>query len=154
MQGPKQTILPAITSGTGFASYDIKPTDVVTRSAITTYISTNAIYYPTSYAGWTNLTLQNGWVVYSSTFNSPQYTKGSDGLVTVKGLIKSGTATNGTVIANLPAGYRPSKKLIFSSVANSHHARIDVASNGNITVEGDGDAVWMSLDEISFIAEQ
>lgn len=154
MQPPKQIILPGITSGTAFASYDIKPTDVVTRSAVVTYISTMAMYYPSSYAGWTNLALQNGWVTYSTTFNSPQYTKSSDDIVTVKGLIKSGTATNGTVIANLPAGYRPKEKLIFSSVANSHHARIDVSSNGNITVDGGGDAVWMSLDQISFIAEQ
>jgi hypothetical protein len=155
MQPPKQTILPGVTSGTAFASYDIKPTDVVTRSAVTTYISTNAMFYPTSYSGWTNLTMQNSWVAYNNTiYNSPQYTKSSDDIVTVKGLIKSGTVANGTILANLPAGYRPSKKMIFSSVANSHHARIDIASNGNITIEGGGDAAWMSLDEISFIAEQ
>lgn len=155
LQPPNQWILPGVTSGTAFASYDIKPTDVITRSAVTSYIATNAIYYPSSYGGWINLPLQGGWVVYSSTFNSPQYTKGSDGLVTVKGLIKNGTSTsNGTILAQLPPGYRPSEKLIFSSVANSHHARIDVASNGNITIEGSGDAVWMSLDQISFMAEQ
>jgi len=150
----RQMILPGITSGTGFASYDIKPTDVVTRSAVTTYISTNAMYYPSAVTGWTNLSLQNGWVEYSTTFTSPQYIKNADGIVTLKGLIKTGTATNGTVIANLPAGFRPKEKLIFSSVANSHHARIDVASNGNITIEGSGDVVWMCLDDISFIAEQ
>lgn len=155
MQPPKQIILPGITSGTAFASFDIKPTDVVTRSAVSTYIATNAMFYPSSATGWTNLSLQGGWVVYSSTFNTPRYKKSADDIVTVEGLIKSGTSVaNGTILANLPAGFRPGKKLIFSSVANSHHARIDVATNGNITIEGGGDNVWMSLDQISFIAEQ
>ncbi len=152
-QPPKQGLYTGVTSGTGFASFDIKPTDVVTRSAVTSYISTNAIYYPTSYNGWTNLSLQNSWVTYSSTFNTPQYTKSADGIVTVKGLIKSGATANGTIIANLPVGYRPDKKLILSSNANSHHARIDVAPNGNITIEGTGDAAFMSLDEITFLAQ-
>ncbi len=155
LQPSNQWILPGVTSGTAFASYDIKPTDVITRSAVTSYIATNALFYPTSYGGWINLGLQGGWQTYSSTFNSPQYTKGPDGLVTVKGLIRFGTtAANGTLLAQLPPGYRPSEKLIFSSVANSHHARIDVASDGKITIEGGGDTVWMSLDQISFMAEQ
>lgn len=112
------------------------------------------MFYPSAVTGWTNLTLQNGWVEYSTTFSSPQYKKNADDIVSLKGLVKSGTVANGTVIANLPAGFRPKEKLIFSSVANSHHARIDVASNGNITIEGSGDAAWMCLDDISFIAEQ
>lgn len=153
-QPPKQTLFTGITSGTGFASFDLKPTDVVTRSAVSTYLSTNGIYYPSSYSDWTDLTLQNGWVLYSSTYNTPQYTKSSDGLVTVKGLIKNGTTANGTVIAQLPVGYRPDKKLILSGNSNSHHVRLDVAPNGNITIEGTGDSPWLSLDQITFLSQQ
>lgn len=152
MQPPKQTLFTGITSGTAFASFDLKPTDVVTRSAVSTYLSTNAIFYPSSYNGFANLSLQSSWVVYSTTYNSPQYTKSSDGIVTVRGLIKSGATANGTIIANLPIGYRPDKKLILSSNANSHHARVDVSPNGNITIEGGGDAAWLSLDQITFLA--
>ena len=48
-----------------------------------------------------NATLQNGW---SGPLN---YKKDDLGRVTVRGRITAGTVENGTIITNLPVGYRP-----------------------------------------------
>jgi Tfp pilus assembly protein PilV len=117
------------------------------------YLSLQAMYYPASYTNWTDLTLQNGWVAHAAGYASPQYTKSSDGIVTVKGLIKSGSTANGSIIANLPPGYRPAASQIFSSVANDAYGRIDVAANGDILFRV-GHVNSTSLDAISFIADQ
>ena len=131
------------------------------------------MYYPASYNGWewfrkpdnslanaSPYTLYNNWTWYNSTgYGIPQYTK-QDGIVTVKGLMKSGTTTNGTVIAILPEGYRPIRKMIFpalgaATAGNGGHTRIDVSAAGEIKIEGGIAASnYLSLDSISFIAEQ
>ncbi len=117
------------------------------------WYSMQGMFYPSSFSGWTNLTTQNSWIVYPGGFTTPQYTKSADKVVTLKGLIYNGTTTAGTVIANLPAGYRPKERILTSCVANAAYCRIDVQPNGNIEVRVVS-ATWTSLDNISFIAEQ
>jgi len=117
------------------------------------FYSIQAIYYPSTSSGWTNLSLQNGWINYgSATHSTAQYIKAADGLVTVKGLIKNGTTTNGTVIATLPAGYRPKERAIVHCVANGAYGRIDIQANGDIVANGVS-ATWTSI-ELRFMAEQ
>ncbi|MDB5167196.1 MAG: hypothetical protein JWN26_341 [Candidatus Saccharibacteria bacterium] len=118
---------------------------------------TNFAYLPTSYSGtWTPVPglATNGWVVYSASYSTLQYTETSDGIVNLKGLIKSGTTATGTVIATLPAGFRPSKTVLTDSVCASLYCRIDITASGNIVARAGVSATWTSFDNISFMAEQ
>ena len=119
------------------------------------YYSMQAMYYTSSFAGWSLLTLNgpSGWVAWD-TGSAPRYTKGSDGIVTVKGLIKSGNTAGETVIAALPPGYRPKERLCIAGVAWGAHSRLDILPGGEIIVGGNVNTGWTSLDNISFIAEQ
>jgi hypothetical protein len=123
------------------------------------YFSLQVMYYPASYPNgtdctisWCTLGLQNGWVYYGG-LSTPAYTKAPDGIVTVKGFIKSGTTTSGTVIANLPVGYRPKEIILLASTGWNVHSRFDIQPNGDIVARV-VDAGWTSLDSITFMAEQ
>lgn len=121
------------------------------------YMSLNSFYYPASLsASWTNLALQNSWVSFDggASFTHPQYTKGSDNIVRLRGLIKNGATASGTVVTNLPAGFRPKDRTLLGSVCNPNvYCRIDVLPNGNVELYL-ADAGWTSLDSITFLAEQ
>ena len=128
---------------------------IVAKGATTSdYLSWHFLYYPAGVGSWTNLALQNGWVWYNALYSSPQYTKAPDGLVTLKGLIGSGTATAGTVAATLPAGYRPAYKQLLTTVSYGAWCRIDVLTTGEILVMQGCSSGWLSLDGITFYAEQ
>ena len=115
-------------------------------------MSLNASWYPSSYSGWTPLSLVNGWVAYNSGLDyiAPRWTKGSDGLCVVNGMVSGGSVTYDTTIATLPAACRPKERLIFTGVSNSAHVRIDVLANGEIHFMGTSNA-WYSIDSISFM---
>jgi hypothetical protein len=132
------------------------PTGIVAKGGSVTsdYLSVPIMYYPAGVGSWTNLTLQNGWVWYTGIYSTPQYTKAPDGLVSLKGLIKSGTTTNGTVLASLPAGYRPARRHILTSVSNGAWARIDITATGAVNIQYGGSSVWISLDGLHFYADQ
>lgn len=119
------------------------------------YHSINTMYYPASFNSWQTPGLQNGWVSYDggAFFATPQYTKGSDNIVRLKGIVKSGTTTNGTVIMNLPAGYRPKERVLHASVCADAYCRIDILPNGNVELYVSS-ATWTTLDSVTFIAEQ
>lgn len=81
--------------------------------------------------GWIALPLLAGWVAYGGGTGSPRYRR-KDGRVQVVGLIKNGTATAGTTLATLPAGFRPSSTEIYA-VHNGTAARgVQVDTSGNI----------------------
>jgi Tfp pilus assembly protein PilE len=121
--------------------------------------SLNAFWFPASPSPaltWTNMTLQNSWVSYDSgvTYELPQYSKtGGENMVSLKGLVKSGSNTYDTPIATLPAGYRPEGRLIFASDNANTFARLDVLPNGEIHFMGSTNQ-WQSLDGITFHADQ
>jgi len=116
------------------------------------YFSTQATYYPYTYAGWTNLTLQNGWVNFGSNWDTAQYTKSADGVVTIKGLIKNGTASAGTLVATLPVGYRPLATTIMTLEGANTYARIDLQPTGQLYIDT-ANSTFTNLN-FSFIAEQ
>jgi len=118
------------------------------------YLSLTNMFYPSSYAGLTNLTLQNAWVWYGTIYSTPQYTKSADGIVSLKGLIKSGTATSGTVLTTLPVGYRPKNRLLEGVVNNAAYGRVDILSDGTVIAGMAVSNVWIALDSINFMAEQ
>ncbi len=114
--------------------------------------SINSTYLPSSHTGWNALSLTSSWVVYGDIFSTPQYTKTSDGVVHLKGLIKSGTI--GSVpLATLPAGFRPSERVLSATVSAGGYGRIDILANGQIHATTGANS-WYALDGISFLAEQ
>lgn len=121
-------------------------------SGASNFYGLQGMFYPTT-AGWTTLTL-NGWVPFDTGHTQPRYRKGSDGIVSVKGLIKNGDTNPGAVIATLPVGFRPKERLCIAGVAGAAHSRIDILANGQIIVGGYANPGWTSLDNIMFVAEQ
>lgn len=59
---------------------------------------------------WHDVVFQNGWTNLGSGFSNVQYRKEPDGTIRLRGYGKAGTKTNGTVLFQLPAGYRPPAK--------------------------------------------
>lgn len=139
----------------GHLALNIGPTIFESRGTCAgTLVSFESLYLPSTYTSWTPMTMQNSWVTFNATSNAvPEYTKTSDGIVTLKGLIKSGTTTSGTVVTTLPVGYRPKATLVFSSSCDDAICRFDINSSGQVLIRG-GSASWSSLSGLNFLAEQ
>lgn len=151
--------VPTLAEANGFSMYGLEhrvgvvATGVVAKGVGTNgYYSIQGMFYPGALSGWNNLSLQNGWVWYGTIYSTPQYTKGADGLVKLKGLIGSGTITAGTVIATLPVGYRPSSYMVYKVVSANILGRVDINPNGNVIFQN-GSSTWLSLDNIQFMGE-
>lgn len=121
----------------------------------TDYYSIQAMFYTSAHnANWIDLpTLQGGWVWFGAGYPTPQYTKSSDGIVTVRGLIKSGSMAFDTLLTTLPPGYRPKDRLVIHTSACGQYGRIDVTDSGQIRGMSTN-SCWTSLDAINFVAEQ
>ena len=132
----------------------VSPNGVLAKTTNAGWISSQLMFYPAARAAdWSDLPLQNGWVTYAG-YATPQFIKGADGIVSLKGLIRAGTVSAGTVIATLPVGYRPAQDEIFAIANDLHYARIDVFPNGDICAWDGLDNVWAALESIHFMAEQ
>jgi hypothetical protein len=68
-------------------------------------------------------------------------------VVHLKGVVKNGAI--GTVIYNLPIGYRPTAQYIFTINSGGAFGRVDVAANGDVIVQL-GSSISVVLDGISF----
>lgn len=90
------------------------------------------------------------WTNVGGGFGPLRYRKTDDGLVVVQGLVESGTV--GTGIFTLPAGYRPTSRLVFPVISNNAIGRIDIETNGNVAAFA-GSATWFALNGIIFPAE-
>lgn len=78
------------------------------------------------------------------------YKMKNNNIVKLSGLIN---CTYGQNICNLPENCRPKGQLIFIGMSiNDTPKRIDVCADGNVYPSGSGSG-WLSLDNISFIAE-
>lgn len=89
-------------------------------------------------ASWANLTLQNSWTNASGT---ARYTKLSDGLVVVEGLLtKLLRPTAGETIATLPASFRPTSGALRFSLVDSSTSRpyVEVSTAGVISYGNSG----------------
>lgn len=78
---------------------------------------------------WYNLTLVNGWTGVNA-----QYTKLSNGLILLSGLLSKSGKSVGEIIATLPVGYRPSTTVRFRScdTAKDSQPYLDINSSGQI----------------------
>lgn len=136
--------------------------NILAKGGSNIYLALQAIFFPSSRTTgstcttqWCNLTLQNSWIYYGAPYATPQYTKASDGMVHVKGLIRSGNTA--ATIATLPAEYCPTDRLLLTAQAADAWSRIDIVpqGGGGCTITPSAvSATWTSLDNIKFIAEQ
>jgi len=101
---------------------------------------------------WVNGVLENSWTEYAGVYDPARFTKTSEGVVVLSGLIKrSGSAVAGERLFQLPAGYRPALREMFTTITNPNVAsRIDINSDGSVAIIS-GDAGYLSLDGIRFI---
>ncbi|TVX91911.1 hypothetical protein [Paenibacillus agilis] len=109
---------------------------------------------------WVKLTLLNGWVNRGIDSDAPvSYLKDSLGFVHVRGLAASGTPDR--VIFKLPKDYRPIKRMQFINLSYQGAAEkslrtsyITIEVNGDVYVNAQVGTQWLTLDNISFLAEQ
>ena len=95
-----------------------------------------------------NVELKNG-SNYGSGHRKFQVNKTKNNIVKISGLIN---CTLNQTICTLPENCRPKERLIFVCWSSNGPMRVDVCSNGNIHPFGSGN-VWLSLDNITFIAD-
>lgn len=99
---------------------------------------------------WQLLTLQNGWQHHRE-YNNVQYSKSLDGVVYLRGVMTKGSASYGTVIAQLPVGFRPlHSTYVFAMNDEFSVASLCILTSGEIVVRKNVDNRWLSLDNISF----
>jgi len=103
---------------------------------------------------WKGLSLAAGWGNYGAEYDGAAYRKEHNGRVYLRGLVTrtDGVPPASSPIGTLPAGYRPSKRLIFPANGGAASARVDVAANGQVIwIQGTaGEKDYTSLDAISF----
>ena len=93
---------------------------------------------------------------------NPQYFKDSSGVVHLRGAVKcNGTCGSSSYMFRLPAGYRPAVQAVVPGISSSDtygagtFQRINVETSGWLSrAPGQGGTAWVSLDGISFRAEQ
>lgn len=100
------------------------------------------------FKGWNDLTLDNGWLNVGGSDPTAQYALNGN-IVYIKGMIKSGTNTMGTIIGNLPVGYRPKTREVISTIGRDtttvRPARFVVETNGDVKYM-DGGNDWFNLN--------
>ena len=101
-------------------------------------------------SAWQNITLQNGWQHHQQ-YNNVQYSKSFDGVVFLRGVGTKGKTAYGTVIAQLPVGFRPlHSTYVFALNDDFTVAVLCVLTSGEIVVRKNVDATWLNFDNISF----
>lgn len=107
-------------------------------------------------SAWQAIPLLSGWVAAAGT--NPQL-RIDRRRVQLKGSISGGTYANGTVIATLPAGFRPQETSRFHGVVLStiyyRPCIIIIEPNGSVIIDriGTGGCTWLSLDLVEFYTE-
>lgn len=105
-------------------------------------------------ASWLPLTsFSNSWVNDGSgNYNDLAVTKTSEGIVQLRGAIKSGTTTPGTLMFTLPAGFWPPKAIQVIGVSGVGASAIvmRVGTTGGVTLQTIGDATLTLIDGTSF----
>jgi len=85
---------------------------------------------------WWAPALSNSWVNYGGGWAGLGFSINKNGVVSMRGLVRSGTTTGGTLIAAAGAiPYPPTYQIPFFQSANAGQARCDAATNGGITFQ-------------------
>ncbi|MFJ3393971.1 siphovirus ReqiPepy6 Gp37-like family protein [Leifsonia aquatica] len=100
------------------------------------------------------LQLANDWSTYDAIWHAGSLTKTTEGIVSLAGLIKGGTLANGTVIGQLPQGFRPDYDLVVPVNQSDRAAQLLIKKNGELRVYGGdfGSTGYVSLAGIMFPA--
>jgi len=108
---------------------------------------------------WQTVTYQNGYSDWNDgNYGNPLvYSRDSSGIVRIRGMVNipsSGAATN-QVMFNFPVGFRPGKYLLIPCTSGDAFMSMQVGATGDVSCRNTPTASgWISLDAISFIAEQ
>lgn len=103
---------------------------------------------------WRGLPLSNGWVTDPFTGIAPRYRRAPDGRIILKGWATGGTIANGTIVATLPAGYRPDSPVMLGAACpqdSTRHISLVIRPTGAIEVYNLAVAS-MTFDEVGFYA--
>ena len=145
----------------GFTHLGSNSAGTLAKTGLTNgYVSLSTMYDTSITSGWINIPLINGWTAHSTTYSSPQYTKDADGLVNLKGLIKDSAVPGyDSIIAILPAGYCPAKRMLFPTVSVGAFASFDVVPQAAPETGCElkfvtGSQASYAIDSISYIAEK
>ena len=113
------------------------------------WVSLGNIQYPLKTGK--KLGLAGGCSKHSKMYRDPSYSQ-SGKTVMLSGLLKCKIGTKARLLATLPKGARPSKRLIFNANAHEASARVDIRKNGRIewTSGGGKKHGWVSLDGLVF----
>lgn len=98
----------------------------------------------------TSLTLQNSWVAEGGDYGAPKYRR-SGSRICLSGVAKAGT--NFTVIAQLPAGFRPANKTTFATSTAFGLTQIQIWPGGEVVatgVQNSGGVNYCGLDGVTF----
>lgn len=117
-----------------------------------TYVIAGKIQTTLTYNQYVAFDLVNGWRAYdTNTYHGPSVTKTPSGLVSLSGLISSGTASVGTTVGYLPLPFRPINDISFAVLGNGAAVGVDViASTGAVVIGYGATNVWVSLNNITF----
>lgn len=96
------------------------------------------------------LTFANGWAAMGAGRGAPSALLTSDGTVVLSGSMSAGTVTPGTTAATIPAGLRPTFRLMIDVATNAGRSRIVIFPDGTIQGIDALDATETTLDGIAF----
>ena len=93
----------------------------------------------------------NSWVNAGGGYYDAAYRKDVQGIVYLRGRLMSGTV--GSAAFTLPPSFRPLSTLAFAVVSNAAAGLVEISSAGVVTPKSPSNNTYVSLDNISFLAE-
>jgi hypothetical protein len=100
------------------------------------------------------LVLGTGWASVPDAGTRPVgYRKDALGVVHLQGAVQRSSGTN-DVIGQLPPGFRPAGKIFLLALANGDSATLEIDPDGAVRWFGGGSELFISLEAITFIADQ
>jgi hypothetical protein len=102
---------------------------------------------------WVAPSLQNGWVDYGAGIQGVQYMKDANGFVHIRGVMKDGTASAGTLVFTLPVGFRPPARIHIVAIANEDVEAMDLYADGSVKIKQNSSATYWSFGSIQFSTE-
>ncbi len=100
--------------------------------------------------GWTGVTFSHGWRNYDNTYNHAGFFRDRQGVVHLRGLVKSGQVGGDKAIFVLPNGYRPNRRHLFAVCTHPDKiGRVDILPDGRV-IAYNVSSGWVSLDGLTF----
>ena len=105
---------------------------------------------------WTALTFSNSWVDYASGYPVSGSRADKQGRLWLRGMVKSGTYTDNTVLFTLPTAHRPTTSRMLLTTfytgagAWTNPCILIVGSNGQVKILGATGNSWVNIEGLSF----